>query len=106
MRFWLGMVVPGVIVALVVFNLISGRVYWLGGRSGVPAGRRVFVFQVFEDGWRVTGTILMKLGVAGALFAWFYLANHGRTERVAVPILVAGVGVAVMGLVVYAVGFF
>lgn len=105
-QLWAGIILPSAILVLALFNLITGRVYWLAGRSRVPSDHRVFIFQVFWDGWHVTGTILFKLGIAGALVAWFLMANHTETERFARPCLIGSIVVAVTGFAIHAIGYF
>jgi hypothetical protein len=52
----------------------------------------------------VAGTIMLKLGVAAILHAWFGLANWRRTEYLCHPLAACGIGVAAIGLVTFVIG--
>ena len=100
-RYSFGFVVPGLILLIVVLNLITGKVY--------TPRRFVVTFPLlaaYTDAWRFWGVVLLKLGMAAGMFTWFILANYEKCERWYVPVLIGSVSVAVVGLVLYAFGFF
>ncbi|OJW22678.1 MAG: hypothetical protein BGO49_01480 [Planctomycetales bacterium 71-10] len=91
-----GYVVPALLSLLAFVNLWTGGAYWPKRRSGI---------SVFTDGWRVSGSILLELGVAAGLFAWYVLANDDRRESLAQPVLGASILAAVAGLGLFGYGF-
>ncbi|MCH9022174.1 MAG: hypothetical protein IID32_05375 [Planctomycetes bacterium] len=95
---WSGGVLPIGLLMVVAYNLISGKVHCLGGRG-------VFMAE-YSDIWRFGGVILLKVSVATILSGWYGLANLARTEHLAVPMVTAGITGAVIGLALFAVGFF
>ena len=90
-----GILLPVAMVALVLFNAIASRVYW-------PARGEI---NVFTDAWRVTGTIVLKLGFALAFVSWFLFANLERTEGFVEPCLAISVIACVTGLALCLVPF-
>jgi len=96
-----GVLLPLALAALVAYNVVRWRVYW-------PTDDRISrsMYLVYTDAWRVVGAVVLKLGVAGILVAWFLLANLEETEGVAQPLVVASALVAGIGFAVFSVGFF
>ncbi len=94
---FLGIILPAAIMVLVIVNAVTGRVYWLGQGCTV---------QVFTDGWRVVGTILLKTGFALGLASWFLLANMQRTMKYAHPGIALSVVFAVTGVILCLIGCF
>jgi hypothetical protein len=94
--FFPGYVVPALLSLLVVINLVTGRAYW---------PRRGGSLTIFTDGWRVSGSVLLEVGVALGLFAWYVLANDDQREHLASPLLGTAVLVAMAGLAVFGYGF-
>jgi hypothetical protein len=92
-----GLIVPAMILLVVGFNLVRGEVYWPDKRHA---------FAVYRDVWRLWGTIGFKMGMAGGIFSWFAVANFPRYDRLAVPILVGSIVVAVAGLTAFCLGMF
>jgi hypothetical protein len=88
-------VVPAAIMVLVIVNVVIGRVYWLGQGCTV---------QVFTDGWRIVGTILLKIGFALGLASWFLLANIERTMKYARPGIAFSVVFAATGVILCLIG--
>ncbi len=99
-----GYLIPIGILAVVIGNFIIGEVAWPAGRlsGNVCDG----YFQTYGDLWHFIGTIMMKLGFAGALFSWYALANHSRTERWAHVCLLSSIVIIVVGMVLHSIGFF
>lgn len=95
--FFPGYVVPALLALLVAINLVTRSAYW-------PQRRGPLV--VFTDGWRVSGTILLEIGLASGLFAWYILANDDRRQHLAHPILGAAVLVEIVGVALFVYGFF
>lgn len=89
--FWGGIVAPAALLALVAFNLTSHRVYW-----PTRYGHGV----VYTTFWPMLGIILMKLGMAGALFCWYLLSNFDRMERYAPILTQLCAAVAMAGLAI------
>ncbi len=99
-----GYLLPGCIVLIVVWNLITGYVYWPAHRlSGDTLDGMV---QSFGYGWHFAGIVTLKLGVAAAMFSWYGLANHDRTEYFAQPAMVLSIAIACLGLATHAIAFF
>jgi len=100
-----GYAIPTCILAVIGTNFLVGKVF-------VPAGRGlsgdVFdgLIQSYPLGWQFAGIVSMKFGLAAALFSWYALANHAKTERWAQVALMASIVVFGFGFVLYAVGFF
>jgi uncharacterized membrane protein len=94
--FFPGYVVPALLGVIVLVNLAWWRVYWpmKGG-----------TLTTYSDRWRVSGTILLKVGIAVGLYAWYVLANDASKERFALPILRISTVVAMLGLCLFAYGF-
>ncbi|MFW6163850.1 MAG: hypothetical protein ACODAJ_13855 [Planctomycetota bacterium] len=95
-----GIVLPLATVALVLLDLIAWRVYWPAGRHAAK------LVQAYTDGWRVVGTVVLKLGLAGVCSSWFWFANREGTERLAQLGLLVSIVVGGVGFVVFVVGFF
>ena len=93
----LGVVVPAAIIVLVIVNVVIGRVYWLGQGCTV---------QVFTDGWRIVGTILLKIGFALGLASWFLFGNAERTMKFAQPGIALSVVLAIIGVILCLIGSF
>jgi hypothetical protein len=51
------------------------------------------------------GTILLEVGLASGLFAWYVLASDDRREHLAQPIVGIAVLVAIVGLALFGYGF-
>lgn len=96
--FFPGYVIPCALGFVILWNFWTGNVYWphRGYRQGWVAHPERFTF------W---GTILMKAGIAAALYAWYVLANDDRREHRAIPIMRAGAAAACLGLVMVYLGF-
>lgn len=94
--FFPGYVVPGLLALLVLVNLANRSAYWPQRRGSIV---------VFTDGWRVAGTVLLEVGLAVGLFAWYVLANDERREHLAQPILAVATLAAVVGLALLGYGF-
>ena len=95
--FFPGYILPGALALLVAVNFWTGAVYW-------PRGQRRG-WSVLTDRWTFWGTILMKLSIGVACYAWYVLANDNRREHQAQPIMAGAVAVAILGLVMVAAGF-
>jgi hypothetical protein len=93
---FLGAVVPGAIMALVIVNAVTGRVYWIGQGE----------IYIFTDAWRVVGTILLKSGFALGLVAWFLFANVERVMKLARPCMFLSVAMTLVGILFCGIGFF
>ncbi|HNQ22112.1 MAG TPA: hypothetical protein PKK06_03360 [Phycisphaerae bacterium] len=104
-----GMIAPALLVLLAVFNLVKGEVYWpiikeaytSRGEFRVAAGGLLAATSL---PWAFWETVLMKLGFAGVLFSWHFLANHTRMERWTYPVGIAGAIVALAGMGIAVVG--
>jgi len=98
-----GYAIPICILAVVVANLVVGKVYVLPDsiRGGDVLDRFI---KTFSLGWEFAGVVTIKTGLAAALFSWYGLANHVRTERWAEPALFVSIVVILvgMGLLVWA----
>jgi hypothetical protein len=94
--FFPGYVVPVLLGVLVIVNLLTHTAYW-------PARRGMLM--VFTDVWRVSGTILLEVGLAAGLFALYVLANDDRREHLAQPVVGIAVLVAIVGLALFGYGF-
>jgi hypothetical protein len=93
---WGGILVPGAILSLVLFDLVTRKVYWLTECRPEP-----IVIVVYTRLWPIVGAILVKLGFAGALCCWFLLSNLEQTERYG-PLLALGcVAMAVAGFAIF-----
>ena len=96
-----GHVIPVCILGVVLANLISGVAY-------LPAGRwanAVYGLAIsYTYGWPFAGIMITKVGFAGAIYAWYGLANIARAERWVQPLLLASVIVAGVGILVHISG--
>lgn len=77
---WLGVIAPVLLLLWAIWNLVVGKAYW-PDRHGLVE---------FTDMASVACVIGMKTGAAVGAFGWFYLANHSRTQRSALPVTIAG----------------
>jgi hypothetical protein len=95
--------IPQCILLVVVVNLAVGRVVMPDWRfhGDLLDG----LFRSYPYGWQFTGIVTMKAGVAAALFSWYGLANHERTEQWAEVALLVSIVFIAAGLGVYAAGF-
>ena len=94
--FFPGYIVPGLLMLLVLINLLTRSAYWPRRRGSIA---------VFTDGWRVSGSILLEVGLASGLFAWYILANDDRREHLSQPLLGVSVLVAILGVALFGYGF-
>ncbi|GEM_PF-3065537 len=103
----LGILVPIAVVVLALWNLGTGQVYFPPKRMGLHLGEMHSsgLFIVYRDAWIVWGTIVLKLGCAGALVSVFGLGNWERFEDRADAALRWSTGVMAGGLVIVAYGF-
>lgn len=103
----LGLLCPLLIVALVVWNLKSGQVYFPPVRQRRLLGEMHSsgLVMVYRNAWIVWGTVALKLGFAGALSSIFGVANWERFEDSADAALRCSLGIMVCGLAIVAYGF-
>jgi hypothetical protein len=92
--FWGGVVAPGALLSLILFNLVTRKAYWLNARGPDP-------IAVFTGLWPVTGTVLVELGFGGVLCSWYLLSNLEQTQRWAWLAMVSSVVVAASGFVAF-----
>ncbi len=100
----LGYLIPVCILVVVVTNLVLGKVVLPAERTSGDLMEGLL--QTYSDAWRIGGTIMIKLGIAGACYAWYAVANHVRMERWALVSLLSSVITAILGLVVLSIGSF
>ncbi len=96
-----GLVVPALLMGIVACNLALRRVYWPADRH-----RSYELIQTFDGFWIIAGTVMLKVGAAGVLFAWHWMANVARLERFCLPVGFGSIALAVGGIIVACVGFF
>lgn len=98
-----GYVIPVCILLVVVVNLAVGI-------TVVPSGHHVRgdmldgLVQSHPYGWPFAGVVTAKIGLAAALFSWYGLANHRRTEGWAELGLLLSIVVIAVGLGIHVVG--
>ena len=84
-----GVVFPSPLVVWGFWNLATWSVRFT--RRGAPV-------MIVHNNCAVLGVVLLKWGVAGALFAWYVLANSPRFDRWVGQVIVTSVGLAILGL--------
>ena len=65
-----GILPPLPLIAWAIYNVWTGTVSW--GRNG----------KVTDDAYIVGGFVLIKLGIAAAIFTWEFLANFPRFDQI------------------------
>ena len=96
----IGLVTPALLLGIAICNLSLRRVYW-------PADRdtSLELVQTFDAFWIVAGTVMLKVGAAGVLFAWYWMANIERLERFCLGVGFSSIALAIAGLIIACVGF-
>ncbi len=108
---FLGFIVPGLIMVLVIHNLFVGRVYLLWNRSGGSSGVVDYqdliwgVLSWNDDSWVIAAAVLLKSGIAVFLHAVYGLANLDRFAGAWQYFLLIGYFLAGAGSVIF-VGLF
>lgn len=88
----LGVAAPASILAIFAYNLASGWVY-------VPSSkRRVIRFIWTDDEALVWLWIMIKLACVVGMVSWFLLANHKRTEHLAMPGIILAIAMMIIGV--------
>lgn len=97
----IGLIAPALLMGLVACNVVLRRVYW-------PADHHhsFELVQTFDEFWIIAGTIMLKMGAAGVLFAWYWMANVASLERFCLPLGFGAVIVAAAGVILASIGFF
>ena len=93
----LGILTPTIILIIVISNVLTGTVVW-------PGGRGTDLLISYNRFWPVAGTVLIKLGVAGILLAWYGLANTRRWESYCWPVAIVCTALTAIGLVIFVAG--
>ncbi len=98
----LGLVLPGLLLGVITFNLIFGRVLFVW----MPEDDPLTVVRWFNGGAEIAGIVFAKSGLAVILFAWCWLANRQREQwtEMAQPGAMVGLSLTALGLALFAWG--
>jgi hypothetical protein len=88
----LGLVLPVLLAILVSVNFATGTV-WGPAHEHSPE-----FFHAYTEPTIFFGFILMKIGLGAGLFVWHWLANRPHFDGYIIPLQLASLGIAALGL--------
>lgn len=106
----LGIILPLLLLGIIIYNLCYFEVIAIKPYEHsydqndhiAPSVRRIFI--AYYDVCHVWGVVIMKLGLAGILFSWHYIANFDKWELRYYTAIYFLIVIMIIGLMLFITG--